>query len=277
MDIDTTIQHPALKYFGGKWNLGAWIISFFPPHTNYSEPFFGGGSVFFQKPRSIMETVNDLDSDVVNYFRVLREQPQELIDLICLTPWSREEFQLNQVRTDNALENARRFFTRALMAMGRSPLDPTTGPRMVKNGQKLFSTRFLKFDSESTEHLLQVAQRLQGVQIENKRFEKFIPDYDTVEGLTYADPPYVLSERTGKGYIHEFSEEDHRNLAELLRACKGSVVLSGYACPLYVDLYEEHGWTRHDIPSKTNSGKSQIESVWLSPITQKHLSRNALF
>src|SRR5574343_303278 len=89
--INKNITRPALRYFGGKFRLAPWIISQFPPHTVYVEPFGGGGSVLLRKLPAYHEVYNDLDGDVVNFFRVLREQPDELLRAIDLTPYSREE------------------------------------------------------------------------------------------------------------------------------------------------------------------------------------------
>lgn len=103
---------PILKYPGAKWRLAPWIIEHLPAHESYIEPYFGSGAVFFNKERARVETINDLDSEVVNFFRVCRERTGELADAFALTPWSREERDMAYSHTDDELERARRFAIR---------------------------------------------------------------------------------------------------------------------------------------------------------------------
>lgn len=88
-----TGQRPILKYPGSKWRIADWIVSLMPPHKSYLEPFFGSGAVFFSKPPSRIETINDLDGEIVNLFRVVRDMPEALERVIALTPYSREEYE----------------------------------------------------------------------------------------------------------------------------------------------------------------------------------------
>jgi len=261
-------KRPALRYYGGKWNLAPWIISHFPPHKNYVEPCGGAASVLLQKPRSPLETYNDLDGNVVNFFRVLRDQPGELIQKIKLTPWAREEYETSLIICDEPVEKARRFF--CCLWMGIKQSFNTTSGQFRSCSEYNANPNQLFFDD-----LLVVADRFINVQIENARFDYVINRYDNENTLIYFDPPYVSETRSQNDvYMVEFCQEEHEISSALLRNAKGFVVVSGYACPLYADLYESHGWHRVDKESQTNSGGKRIESLWLSPRTWNALQND---
>ncbi len=121
-----------------------------------------------------------------------------------------------------------------------------------------------------------IAGRFSVVQIENIPWQYAVTDYDNDDALIYFDPPYVSAERAApERYALEWTDADHHAAAELLRTCAGYVVVSGYACPLYADLYERHGWQRVDTEAQTNSGGKRVESLWLSPRTVDALARPA--
>jgi DNA adenine methylase len=262
-------KRPALRYYGGKWNLAPWIISHFPKHLNYVEPCGGAASVLLQKPRSPLETYNDLSGAVVNFFRVLRERPDDLIRQIRLTPWARAEYEISNQSCIDSIEQARRFYFRSQMAISGSTRS-SSGMRMVKEIAGGVPSQ-INIDHE---HLADIAGRLYGVQIENKSALAIIESYGNNNALIYFDPPYVHSERTSTHeYEFEWAIEEHETAADLLRQCAGYVVVSGYACPLYTDLYERHGWQRVDKEAQTNSGGKRIESLWLSPRTQDALDK----
>lgn len=272
MIADTTIKRPALRYYGGKWNLAPWIISHFPPHSNYVEPCGGAASVLLQKPRSPLETYNDLDGNVVNFFRVLRDQPDELIRRIRLTPWARGEYEIFIEPTDDPVEKARRFFAGSYMSFNGSTLadDRLSGWRHSTSNESRSTTAN---DLQNTELDL-VANRFIGVQIEKREYSFVIEHYDSDETLCYFDPPYVSETRAmPKRYLYEWTNKQHVEAATLLRSCAGYVVVSGYACPLYSELYEAHGWQRIDKEAQTNSGGKRIESLWLSPRTIEALAQ----
>lgn len=263
---------PALRYYGGKWNLAPWIISHFPPHKNYVEPCAGACSVLLQKPRSRLETINDLDGNVVNFFQVLRDRPEDLMRKIRLTPWAREEYEVCRSGTDDPLETARRFFCSSWMAISAMPFDKSTGMRTVSDSGQCYSLLNIGFTDASLAHIESVAARLAGVQIENVDYRQCIDRYDNLDSLIFFDPPYVKQTRTVQSmYVFEWSDEQHAEAARLLRQRSGYVVVSGYACPLYTELYESHGWHRVDKESQTNSGGKRIESLWLSPRTWQAL------
>lgn len=268
----TAPKRPALRYYGGKWRLAPWIISFFPEHQNYVEPCGGAASVLLQKPRSPLETYNDLDGNVVNFFRVLRDRPDELIRLIRLTPWARGEFEFCRNPSNNSLENARRFYVFCSMARGRGVFDPTTGMIMSANADASATSHHPMLRKHS--FFKEISNRFRGIQIENRNALDVISGYNNQKSLIYFDPPYVAETRTmSKGYALEVDNQFHVSAAHLFHQAQSFVVVSGYACPLYAELYEAHGWERHDKEAQTNSGGKRIESVWLSPRTVEALGR----
>lgn len=268
-------KRPALRFYGGKWNLAPWIISYFPPHKNYVEPCGGAASVLLQKPRSPLETYNDLDGNVVNFFRVLRDQPDELIRRVRLTPWAREEYELSLEPTDDPVEAARRFFVASYMSFnGATQYDARIyGWRHTTDSR----TRLPASYDLTNNALSQIAKRLVGVQIENRDYVDVVERLDNDGALIYFDPPYALETRNKTfWYGHDWTEDaEHANAANVLDQCAGYVLVSGYACPLYADLYEAHNWKRVDREAHTNSGGKRTESLWLSPRTWDALQSGA--
>lgn len=267
MNAVANIPRPLLRYHGGKWQLADWIISQFPSHRTYVEPFGGGASILLRKNRSRTEIYNDLDQEIVNVFRVYRdpETAIELIDRLALTPYAREEFELAQQRCSDPIEQARRTIFRSFSSVGS---DGATRP--CRNG---FKASGAKSEAPGWMRWVQTCDqftsRLMGVEIESKpAIEILTGKADGIETLFYCDPPYVHSTRSSvaagqKCYRHEMTDSDHRELATVLRGVKGMVVLSGYNCELYEELYGD--WARVDHIAYSHGKGARTESLWFSP------------
>ena len=256
-----------LKYPGSKWTIAAWIVSHFPAgyeHMSYLEPYFGSGAVFFSKNRSVIETLNDIDSNVVNLFRVARDYPHELANAVYLTPWAREEYQQSYLddATDH-IEKARRFLVRMWQAIGAKSSTSTGWRKNVKG----VNGNVPRFHTSLPDDILQVADRLKHaagnyiVQIEKGDAVELIKRHNTAETLIYADPPYMLDTRKNvKIYKHEYTEEDHVQLLEVLMAHPGKVLLSGYDNELYNSMLSD--WYRAETQARAESAQMRIEVVW---------------
>lgn len=260
------ITRPILRYHGGKWKLAPWIMSHFPAHKIYVEPFGGAASVLMRKERSKCEVYNDQYENVVNVFRVLRdpEQAKELQRLCELTPFSKAELELAGESSVDPIEQARR--TIVLAFFGRQP-EGVTGSR----------TRTLRFyrDGNSTARdwsswaavIPAFVERLRGVTLEQADALEVIGRYDTPETLFFVDPPYVHSTRSdiqhSRGsYFYELTDEDHKALARTLHGVKGKVILCGYACDLYGDLYGE--WESVDKDARAEGAGKRTETIWMN-------------
>lgn len=241
-----------------------WIINHFPDHQTYLEPFFGSGAVLFSKQRSKLETINDIDGEVVNLFRVIREKPDELARAIHLTPHSREEYYLSYLEAEDDLERARRLIVRLWQGRGGKTSHRTGWRSMIEMNGPLPGKEWLKFP----EKISAVAERLIGVQIENQPAVELINRYSRQNVLIYADPPYILATRTTSSYKHEMTENDHVELLTVLEKHPGPVILSGYSHPLY-DENLKH-WRKETKRAKAEAGAIRREVIWINPIAAEH-------
>lgn len=255
-----------LKYPGSKWSTAGWIISFFPENyekLTYSEPYFGSGAVFFNKKRSTVETINDIDGNVVNLFRVIRENPDELAQMIKNTPWAREEYKDSYQQTGEPMEDARRFLVRMWQAIGAKSSD-ITGWRNVIKG---INGNLPHWHNRLPDRILETAERLKHtetcvVQIENQPALKIIERYNRQNVLLYVDPPYLLSTRSGRIYKHEMTDSEHGELLEILKSHKGKVILSGYENPMYNQYLG--GWHKEHKNCLKESGLMATETLWMN-------------
>lgn len=266
---------PVLRYHGGKWLLAPWLISLFPEHRVYVEPFGGGGSVLMRKPRSYAEVYNDLDGDVVNVFRVLRN-PRTAASLrrqLELTPYSREEFFAcyEPVRSSSTIERARRRIVRSGMAFG------TSSGKANRTGFRATPWRSGGYNGTDDwvsypQALEAFTARLRGVCVEHRPAVEIIEQQDESEVLFYVDPPYPHSTRSAirspsdreRAYAHDMTDDEHRALAAVLRRVKGYVVLSGYRCDLYDrELYPD--WESRERATLADGAASRTEVAWLNP------------
>lgn len=248
-----------LKYPGAKWSKAEWIVGYLPKHTLYVEPFCGSAAVFMNKTPAEHEVLNDLSSNIVNLFRVIRERGDELAMMIEMTPWSREEYNASYLPCDDPLESARRFVVRCWQAHG-TRLNGKTGwrNRGVSSGGSTASLW-----KQLPGRLLAVVDRLKDAEIEQRPALEVIEKYNAANVLLYVDPPYVLSTRSGELYEHEMlKDQEHIDLLDMLDKHRGPVVLSGYAHPLYDDRLKH--WQRVAVPSLAEKGRVRMEVLWLN-------------
>jgi DNA adenine methylase len=262
---------PLLRYHGGKWRLAPWVIGFFPPHRVYVEPFGGAASVLLRKARSYAEVYNDLYSDVVLVFSVLRDPAKsaELERRLRLTPFARDEFEDAYRPGFDEIENVRRMLIRSYMGFGATGvMGHITGFR--RNSNRSGTTPAHDWSNYAAS-IPAFTSRLQGVVIENRPASDLLGEFDGPETLFYVDPPYVHSTRTlgnphcaKHRYREEMRDDDHRRLGEQLRSLEGMVVLSGYPCDLY-DLELFPDWQRHERRHLADGARPRTEVVWLNP------------
>jgi DNA adenine methylase len=260
---------PPFTYFGGKLSLAERIVSLLPPHEHYVEPFAGSLSVLLAKVPSPMETVNDLDGNLMNFWRVLRDRPGELQRACALTPHSRAEYLACYEPAADDLERARRVWVN--LTQGRGGQMKRTGWRFYQDPRGSHSS-MPEYLAAYTGRIAPAAQRLRNVSLECNDALDVIRDYGRHPGtLIYADPPYLGSLRSlnkgrcrGPDYDHELrSDEEHGELLETLLGCRSAVVLSGYASELYDGLLTT--WSRREIATQTGNGGSvrvRTEVLW---------------
>lgn len=254
---------PPLRYFGSKWQLADWVVAQMPPHKTYVEPYCGGASIFFRKPPSKIEVLNDLNGDVVNFFEVLRTQTDELVFAIDMTPFSLVEYELSFEPCEDKLERARRFYVRSYQSFGCGGIAGKTGWRRQLNSEARGSS--VTHDWARLGGLLKGARRLKAALIDSSDALLTIERFDTPDTLFYVDPPYVFSSRarSSNRYTNEMSNDEHRRLAEALHKAQGMVLLSGYRSELYEDLYGD--WSFLTKTNTTNGNGKALEYLWLSP------------
>lgn len=259
----------AFGWYGGKFNHLEWLLPLLPPAHHYCEPYAGSAAVLLNLEPSPVETYNDVDGDVVTFFRVLRDRNEELIRSIALTPFSREEFHFaingsSQGQSD--LERARNFYIRARQTRTGLAQTATLGrwancKNTSRSGMSGVVSRWLG----GVDALSEIAQRLLRVQIENRPAIDLIRLYDDKGTLFYCDPPYLHETRGDKkAYGFEMRSEEHWELAETLQQCKGLAAISGYRCDAMDTWYK--GWRRFDATAKVIHSTKQLrqECLWMN-------------
>lgn len=250
-----------MKYPGSKWSISDWIISFFPEHHSYLEPFFGSGAVLFHKTRSHIETVNDLDGNIVNLFEWIKKDPERLANEIYWTPYARQIYEKAFAAVpENSLEKAVNFCICLNMGHGFRTNGKKVGWKNdVQGRERAYDAKHWCILPDKIMH---AAERLRGVQIENKPAIDVIQRFNFQNVLIYADPPYVLSTRHGKQYRCEMDNQAHSELLDVLLAHNGPVLLSGYDNQLYNERLQ--GWHREEVTSRTQARKRVTEILWMN-------------
>lgn len=267
MTAKTQRLRPPVKWHGGKYYLAPKIVPHFGPHQTYVEPFGGSASVLLNKPRSPVEVYNDLDTRITRLFRVLRDHADEFRRRVALTPYSEAEFAAAASPAGDDIEQARRDFVRWRQSLGgRGDAFSFTLHRVRRGMADVVSGYQSMIDDE----LPRIVERLRSVQFVNRPAIDVIRTWDGEQTLFYCDPPYVPSSRSAGSrdvYACEMTDQDHRDLAAVLNAVRGRVVLSGYPSDLYDSLYT--GWrvVEFDIANHAAGGKvkeRKSERLWLN-------------
>jgi len=271
-----SVTRPVLRFHGGKFLLAPWIISHFPKHRIYVEPFGGAASVLMQKSRCYSEVYNDIDGEIVRLFEVLRDRDMaaKLENQVRLTPFSRKEYEKAFLPSGDPVEGARRLLFRSFAGFaGTATHGMRTGFRCdTKRSGQVPAHDWLKFP----ESLSAITRRLQGVVIESQPAIQLIARYDDIETLFYCDPPYPAGTRDkGTDYRYELTDEDHCELAERLHCVAGMVILSGYPCSLYDDLYGD--WQRVERKALADGARERTEVLWLNPAASEAMPQRRMF
>lgn len=257
-------MNAVLKYPGAKWSIAEWVISHFPPHHSYLEPFFGSGAVLFNKPRSNIETVNDLDGNVVNLFECIRRDPERLARAVYWTPFSRAVFEESCMRDlpEDPFIRSLWFLVRCNQGYGYRTNEVRVGwKRDVAARERAYAA---KYWTELPAVIAEAAERLRGVQVECRPAVELIRRFNSPDVLIYCDPPYVMSSRSGgmRQYKHEMTDQDHEELLAALKAHKGPVLISGYRSELYDRALS--GWYRETKSATDQLSRRREEVLWMN-------------
>lgn len=259
----------AFGWYGGKFSHLNWLLDLLPECHHYCEPFAGSAAVLINRRPCPVETYNDIDGEVTNFFRVLRDETDSLVKAIALTPFSREEFFIALSESDaplSDLERARRFFVCARQVRTGLAQRPSLGRwANCKNTSRAGMSGVVSRWLGSVEGLPEIAERLLRVQIENRPAVQLIRLYDGPSTLFYCDPPYPHESRgDSNAYLFEMSDAEHRELAATLSKIQGMAAVSGYRCDLMDTLY--NGWRRIDAPAKKchSVKKPRTEVLWVN-------------
>lgn len=249
-----------LRYPGSKWNLADRIVELLPEHKTYLEPYFGSGAVLFTKQPSAIETVNDLNDDVVNLFQTIQQEPKALTEKIFLTPYSRRIYDNAWgVRPENEIDKALNFIIRSVMSHGFRNVEKS-GWKMDINGRE--RAYAVKHWNDLPELVQEMTLRLKQVQIECRPAVELIEKYSREDVCMYVDPPYVLSTRTRKQYTVEMEDHDHEELLDILNKSKAKILLSGYDSELYNKRLRN--WERMEFAATAEKGLPRTEILWMN-------------
>jgi DNA adenine methylase len=255
-------------WYGGKFSHLDWLLPLLPECHHYCEPFAGSAAVLLNREPSPVETYNDLDGEVVNFFRVCRSQSEDLLKAIALTPFSREEFAIACSLDPEAspLERARRFYVRARQVRTGLAQTATLGRwGNCKNTSRAGMSGIISRFFGGVEMLPEISLRLLRVQIENRPALDVIRLYDDPGTLFYCDPPYVHETRgDSRAYGYEMTDQEHEALAEVLHRIRGKAAVSNYDSAFLDKLYPPPKWRKITQPSRTNHATkgTRVEVLW---------------
>lgn len=252
-----------LRYPGSKWNIARQLVELIPPHHSYVEPYFGSGAVLFTKAPSAIETVNDLDGDVVNLFRCIQQDSGRLARLVMTTPFSREVYD-RQFSPDNSCagryQRAAGFLVRMWQAHGSRNDGYKAGWKYDAVGRERMYSLWNWY--RLPEWIVEAAERLRKVQIECRPAPEVIKRFDSPNVFMHIDPPYLLETRARKQYKHEMTDADHEELLRAILQSRAQIMISGYESEMYNDYL--HGWRKESFASHAEGGRSRQETVWMN-------------
>lgn len=260
-------RNAVLRYPGSKWNIAGRLAELVPEHRSYVEPYFGSGALLFNKEPSAIETVNDLDSDVVNLFRCIQKDSERLARLAMTTPFSREEYERQFAGTERTrhasdFQRAAGFLARCWQGHGvRTDGSKVGWKRDIRGRERAYA---LWDWYRLPERILETAERLRKVQIENRPALEVIRDFNYPDVFLYLDPPYLLETRAGKRkqYRHEMTDADHGEMLEEISGSRAKIMLSGYASGMYDSRLK--GWRKIRFRSCAQGGDPREEVVWMN-------------
>jgi DNA adenine methylase len=268
-----------IQYFGSKANIADRLIEMMPAHRGYIEPFAGSLSVLLAKPAAKIEVVNDLDENLMTFWRVLRDRPDDLIRVAELTPHSRAELEAAAaLDADDELERARQVWV--MLTQGRSRTMKRTGWRFFADPNGT-SSSFMTYMDAYRSRLGDAFERIREVSLECRPALDVIAQYGAFpENLLYVDPPYLYSTRStraGNRYTHELgSADEHTALAAALHECKASVMISGYPAPEYLELYGDWNYVGIAARSDNALNRDRVEGVWMNYTPDNYLDFSIL-
>lgn len=254
-----------IKYPGSKWNIAPRLVELIPEHHSYVEPFFGSGAVLFNKPVSDIETVNDLDSDVVNLFRCIQKDSERLARLVMTTPFSREEYERQFDGCTSTLyasnfQRAAGFLIKCWQGHGFRTNGYKVGWKNDVVGREKAYALWNWY--RLPDWIIDITERLRKVQIENRPALEVIERFNYSQVFMYLDPPYMLGTRSGKQYMHEMTDAEHEELLQMILQSRAKIMISGYETDMYNDYLS--GWEKRQFSSCAEHGKPHIETVWMN-------------
>lgn len=262
----------AFNYFGGKFTYIDDIYPYFPLEKHFSHmcELFGGSGVLsinYKPNKPLIRTINELNGDITNFFKILRDRHQELIEVLLLTPVSEQEYLNCFEYCEDDLERARRFYVRVRQSFfGLGAQRKNKGWHMAKSKANSNGGESVSKWNNSIPKLMEVAELLaSNFQIINSDYTSAIDRVDTASSFFYADPPYpYITRSSSNDYKYEFSDQDHVELSKRLHAIKGYAMISSYESDLYSNLYSD--WNFIKLPKKLNGirTKQQHECIWFN-------------
>lgn len=254
-----------IKYPGSKWNIAPRLVELIPEHHSYVEPFFGSGAVLFNKPVSDIETVNDLDSDVVNLFRCIQKDSERLARLVMTTPFSREEYERQFEGCTSTLyasnfQRAAGFLIKCWQGHGFRTNGYKVGWKNDVVGREKAYALWNWY--RLPDWIIDITERLRKVQIENRPALEVIERFNYSQVFMYLDPPYMLGTRSGKQYMHEMTDAEHEELLQMILQSRAKIMISGYETDMYNDYLS--GWEKKQFSSCAEHGKPRVETVWMN-------------